>query len=379
MLLLLLFGGQKDVSAVENRQLQQFVAPDLQTFLTGEYQDSLEQALADQHPASETVKNWTQDSQSALLTAQRALLLSLMPELKNGYAQISEGYYHYQDDQHRIVEYPLDYSAHADHLEALAAQYRDIPGIRLYIYFIENSRVVDFDHPERPDQVYADILAAFCPDASDVFAVPDYGFYREHFYQTDHHWNSRGAYEGYVAIHRLLHPDKDDSSMIQPDQSYTLPVVFQGSYARQTHDLCADETFTFETYNLPAYSVKLQNRKGAYGHIAQYAQGKYPVDPLRNHYAYCFGGDYGLIEYDFGTEGKGNLLVVASSYSNPINALIASGFDHTYFVDLRYYEPWAKSPFDPAAFCQEHSVSNVLLLGDAQLFYTDGPEGEVKE
>ena len=379
VLLLLLLFGQKEVSLTENRRLQSFPVPALESFLTGKYQDELEHALADQHPASEAVKGWVRDGQNALLARQRAFLLAWMPGLRNGYNQISEGYYHYQDDIHRIVEYPLDYASRSSHLQALAAQYRDLPGVRLCVYFIENSRVVDFDHPGQPDRVYASILEAFRPNASDVFAVPDYAFYQAHFYQTDHHWNSRGAYLGYQAIHRLLHPDDGDEGIIQPDQYYTIPVVFQGSYARQTHDLCADEPFSFETYQLPDYTVRLQGRKGTYGHLSQYVRGKYPTDALRNHYAYCFGGDYGLIEYDFGTQGKGNLLVVASSYSNPINALIASGFDRTYFVDLRYYEPWAKAAFDPAVFCREHDICTVLLLGDASLFYVDEPEGEVTE
>ena len=88
----------------------------------------------------------------------------------------------------------------------------------------------------------------------------------------------------------------------------------------------------------------------------------------------CFGGDFGQIIYDFGTEGKGKLLLVASSYSNPINALIAAGYDQTYVVDLRYYQEWAGKPFDPVSYCEENGIGTVLLLGDVNLFFVDGPE-----
>ena len=99
---------------------------------------------------------------------------------------------------------------------------------------------------------------------------------------------------------------------------------------------------------------------------------------MTNHYGNCFGGDFGEIVYDFGTEGKGNLLMVASSYSNPINALIASGYDKTYVIDLRYYEVWAGEPFDPAAYCEKYGIDTVLLLGDVRLFYAAETAEEVE-
>jgi hypothetical protein len=110
--------------------------------------------------------------------------------------------------------------------------------------------------------------------------------------------------------------------------------------------------------------------------LAAYEKQKYSKEPLANHYANCFGGDFAQIVYDFGTSGRGKLLLVASSYSNPINALIAAGYDQTYVIDLRYYEDWAGEPFDPTAYCQENGIDKVLLLGDVKLFFDDGQDGE---
>ena len=167
--------------------------------------------------------------------------------------------------------------------------------------------------------------------------------------------------------------------MLTPRETIETDAVFQGSYARQTHTLCADETFSFQTFDLPKFSTEINGRRRAYGNVGMYEKKKYPTDALSNHYANCFGGDFGQIVYDFGTTGKGKLLLVASSYSNPINALIAAGFDKTYVVDLRYYQGWAGKPFDPASYCQEHGIDQVLLLGDVNLFYVDGPDKGVEE
>ena len=124
------------------------------------------------------------------------------------------------------------------------------------------------------------------------------------------------------------------------------------------------------------YLNTLNGKRGTYGRLKAYLSGRFSSDPLTNHYAACYGGDYGEIIYDFGTEGKGNLLLIASSYSNPINALIASHFDRTCVIDLRYYESYAGHPFDASGYIQEHPVDTVLYLGDIRLFLGGSdPEG----
>lgn len=371
--------GQQASSDTENRTLAQYPAFSFSSFLDGSFQDGLESALGDQLLLSGPVRETVQDGHLALQNVQKQILYAVQPGLKNGYTQIADGYYHYGGEENRIVEKPRDYLAEQPHLEELARLFRGIPDTRLCLYFIENSRVVDFDHPEKPDEVYSRVLEAFAPDAADVFRVSGYEDYKENFYQTDHHWNAKGSYAGYQAILRMLHPENWEQLLAVPSETVETDVVFQGSYARQTHLLCADEHFVFQTFDLPALRTIIQGKKGTYGHLSLYLRGKYPTDALRNHYAYCYGGDYGQIEYVSETEGRGNLLLVASSYSNPINALIAAGYDHTWVVDLRYYEAWAGTPFDPAAFCAEHEIRDILLLGDAHFFFVDSAEKEAAE
>ena len=360
--------GQRDESVQENRTLKKLPAWTAQGFLSGAFQDDLEDALIDQLPLGEPVKGAVLDAKNGLLKTQQQLLFALRPDLKSNYSLIADGYYHYAGDAHRIVEKPKAYDA--AHLEALAASFRGLPDVK--IYFIENSRTVDFDHPAEENEALRQTLAAFAPAAWDVFPVEDYESYCRNFYQTDHHWNCEGSYEGYRAVYRLLHGTEE--GMIPAGDTVGTDAVFQGSYARQTHDLCADETFAFKTFDLPKFTTEINGRRRAYGNTAMYARGKYPTDSLANHYANCFGGDFGQIVYDFGTEGKGKLLLVASSYSNPINALIAAGYDQTYVVDLRYYQEWAGKPFDPVSYCEENGIGTVLLLGDVNLFFVDGPE-----
>ena len=84
------------------------------------------------------------------------------------------------------------------------------------------------------------------------------------------------------------------------------------------------------------------------------------------------------IFYDFAQPEAGKLLLIASSYSNPINGLIASHYDQTYVIDLRYYEEWAGRPFDIVSYAAEKEIDDVLLLGDIEMFLggTTGKGGE---
>ena len=368
--------GQRDMSVSENRSLTKLPALSWSSFRDGSFQDQLEDALIDQVPGGEAVKNAALDAKNSLLKLQQGVLYAAAPQLKSNYAPIAEGYYHYAGDEHRIVESPSGTVTDQAALERMAADFAGLPeDMTVCLFFIENSRVIDFDRPES-GRVYQAVVDAIRPDRSDVFAVPDYDAYCGRFYQTDHHWTIDGAYAGYRQIHRLLHGT--DEGMIPDAETVRIDAVFQGSYARQTRVLCADETFGFKSFGLPKYSTFINGRKKNYGNVAMYERGKYASEAMTNHYANCFGGDFGEIVYDFGTEGRGSLLLVASSYSNPINALIASGYDKTYVIDLRYYEAWAGEAFDPAAYCEKNGIGTVLLLGDVKLFYASETAEEVE-
>ena len=150
--------------------------------------------------------------------------------------------------------------------------------------------------------------------------------------------------------------------------------MFQGSYARQTREMCADQTFSFYTFDTPKMTVYINGKKNTYGHMSTYEKGKYPTDELRNHYSYCYGGDYAQVEFQNKASQGGTLLVIANSYSNAVAPLLANHFTRTIFVDPRYYEDWAGSPFRLDAFCEKEGVDKVLYLADVAMFLTDEAE-----
>ena len=301
----ILFIGQKDISTEENRVLTQFPSVSADSIISGDFQDRLEHALIDQWPLSEIIKSTVLNNNNRLLHLQQHLLYLTAPKLQTSYQVITEGYYHYNGDNHRIVEQPTEHDPFA--LEALSENLNTANGVRRFVYFIENSRTTNFDQPNGNNSFYQQVIQTIKPDDAALFAVPDYETYQEYFYQTDHHWNYKGSYEGYRAIYLLLHGT--EAGIIEPGQVITTNVVFQGSYARQTHELCADEMFSFMHFDLPEYATFINGRKKAYGNQKMYENGKIPNESLTNHYANCYGGDYSEILYDFGTTDRGNLII----------------------------------------------------------------------
>jgi hypothetical protein len=359
------FLGQKETSETENRSLARLPAFSADAFLAGTYQENLEAAAGDQLLFSEEIRSFVKGLQASVLAFEQDLLRRLDPSLRDGYTQIAEGYYAYRGDEHRIVEKPRDYEESAAEVAAFARPFNELEGVRRYLYFIGNSRVIDFDHPENDGRIYEWIRSFFTLDGASCFASDGYEDYCRWFYQTDHHWNDQGFYRGYQEILKLLKPDDAPAG---PGERLETDAVFNGSYARVTKSLRADEHFVVRSFDLPKYAVTLNGKRGTYGKLKSYLSGRFSSEPLTNHYANCYGGDYGEIVYDFSTEDRGRLLLVASSYSNPINALIASHFDRTYVIDLRYYEAYAGHVFDPSAYVKEHSIDTVLVLGDIRLF-----------
>ena len=367
-MLLFIMLDPRRTSSLENRTLTSFPAFSASGFLSGEDQDALEQALGDHMPASEEIRGAVRHLESSVLDAEQRLIFRLEPGLQSGYVQIAEGYYAWGGDEHRIVERPDVSRSVPEGLKAFAEQVNALSGIRKVLYWIDNSRSVDFDHADGEPVLRETVRGLFRTEAGDCFTFDGYDDYCSWFYQTDHHWNNRGSYRGYTEILALLRPEDPPA---EPVEEVTFPFVFNGSYARQASRLCADEPFRIYRFDLPKAAVTLNGKRGTYGKMDAYLKGKYGTDSLTNHYSICYGGEYGEIVYDTGSEGRGRLLIIASSYSNPINGLLASHFDRTCVIDPRYYAEWAGHPLDLSAYTEEHGITDLLLLGDLCFFAED--------
>ena len=71
-----------------------------------------------------------------------------------------------------------------------------------------------------------------------------------------------------------------------------------------------------------------------------------------------------------------NLLILGESYDNAVIQLLASHFNNTYAVDLRYYQPYLGKDFRFSDYVEERGITKVLLIGCMTYFCT--PEGALE-
>lgn len=85
-------------------------------------------------------------------------------------------------------------------------------------------------------------------------------------------------------------------------------------------------------------------------------------------YGNFYGGDDGEIVFDTHNTEKENILLIGESYDNAILKLVASHYNRTYSVDLRYYEAYMGHAFHLEQYIKENNISKVLLIGNVDYF-----------
>lgn len=375
--------GIKAESTAENRTLADFPSFSIASFISTKYQTDLEQALSDQLIGGRSLKNVYNKIKNANIRLTVAGLKYVRkgwnkalaePEATNPFAvtltprgtELME-----LDDSHHLVYhyYPLEYAdvylqKKADNINRLAAKYADI---EFCCFYIETDADVDFINKKNNHELPNSLQG--CLDSRikfDKLAVNTLSDYQKRFYKTDHHWNSTGQYEGYQGIIALL---KGSGEKLYATQTvYCDGLRLYGCKSRQLDDYAIYDDFALLRGAIPDHAVYINNQPGTYGQKQAYENGDYSTEPGVNHYGVCNGEDFGLVEYRFMQPEKGNIVIFADSYSNPINSLIAAHYDNTYIVDLRHYEDDLGQPFDFGGFIRGKNISQVLFSGYAYFY-----------
>ena len=179
------------------------------------------------------------------------------------------------------------------------------------------------------------------------------------FYRTDHHWNYLGSYRAYRELLPLL---GCTDTPLEPTATETLG-EFSGSKAAGTGLDIFSEPFTVYRFAYPEMTVTRNGEPaGDYGR-----QDAVPGE-LALSYGAFYGGDDGEIIFDTGRTDRGNLLVIGESYDNAILKLLASHFDRTYSVDLRYYRNYMGSDFSLSDYLRRNNITKVLLIGNVDYY-----------
>jgi len=240
--------------------------------------------------------------------------------------------------------------------------------VPVFLYLAENSRshqLADKFPEESPAYQY--LLENLHVDKADHLKYRTYEEFCRYFYATDHHWNHVGSYQGYRdAVELVL---GRDTLCLPPAEEITLPVLFQGSFAKQERNPISRENFAFYRFDgIPDYTVYVNGKRASYGNLDAYLNGRYSTKKYENHYALLYGGDVAQTVLESARQDGPVLLMLCNSYASPLKALLTFHFSRVVCVDLRFYRQTFHQDFSLSRAVEEFEADYVLLLGDVKMF-----------
>ncbi len=352
----------KTINDYENRPAAQLPAFTLSGWLEGSFQEGVEKALGDQAPFSITMKRCYNDMENAIKYRAFSSISQRNPEQMVLY----DGFRIYGGEQiafePRVLEdLKPQLDKRAENLNAVFAAH---PDTDFYLYYIEKDTDIIFETGEKLGAY--DYLAqrlSLPEERMACYAVDDLPSFRDRFYQTDHHWNWKGADLGYRQVAKLLGVE----APLQPEgEAKLISKQFSGSKVALlgTQNLFVEPFYAYQ-YPLPEMKVLVNGKEEGYGLQEEFFAGQ--ASYLT--YSSFHGGDKGEVIFDQGTGEK--LLIIGESFDNAIVRLLASHFGRTHCVDLRYYEGDLGRPFRLGEYLQENDIDRVLLIGNVDYYVLD--------
>lgn len=351
----------KDINTYENRYAEKLAPLTLSNWLDGSFQNSVDAALSDQVQLAEIYKKVFNRTSSYYLKAASAPLLSRCEGQYVNYLgiQVFNQYITYSPRVLSNLTQPLEKKAD-NYNEYFAAH----PELDFYVYYIEKDTDINFETGEKiPACDYLFGRLELDPGRLGRFAVDSFDDFSTWFYRTDHHWNLDGSYRGYTQLLELL--GVDDIPLAPAADAVELG-TFSGSKAVGI-TAAFSEPFYAYPFDFPHMDITVNGFPGDYGAQDAFFAGQGGAPS----YGAFYGWDSGEVVFSTGQTGRENLLVLGESYDNAVLKLLASHFDNTYSVDLRYYEAYMGKSFSFSDYVEEHDISQVLLIGNIDYFLMD--------
>ena len=352
-----------EINYYENRYANQRPTFTLEGYLDGSFQQGVDDALSDQVNLASYYKRIYNLVRTESLWPAVSLISQSHPDRYVNYRSVRlfNGY---------LVNHTRTMSDLTDGLDARIANYNDtfarLSDREFYLYLVERDIGIDFETGEKtPVYEYLRDRLKLPADRIARYAIDDFETYSQLFYRTDHHWNHRGSYRGYLELLELLGVEDEP---LAPLEEVTLPGQFSGSKASTAGVTGIGDTVTVYRFDFPDLTVRINGQSAEdYGAQNGFLSGQ-GGDPS---YGGFYGGDDGEVILSGGKPGGGNILLLGESYDNALLKLLACHFDSLYAVDLRYYKACLGKDFQLSAYLKEHDIHKVLLIGSDTYFMMD--------
>lgn len=191
-----------------------------------------------------------------------------------------------------------------------------------------------------------------------VNCVPLCGEFSGHgewFFRTDHHWNSRGAYEGLCAYLKAV--DREPPA--------------ESEYERIDGGLFCGSTWSRSALWLtPGDPLELWQPKGEIRVMNAETEGIHDGvfywERLEEEdkYTVNLDGNHSLVRTE-NPQGQGKLLVIRDSFANSLGTFLAGEYETVVLIDLRYYRQ------SVSALLEQEDFDRVLVCYSLSNFLTD--------
>lgn len=197
----------------------------------------------------------------------------------------------------------------------------------------------------------------------------------KYYYRTDHHWTVHAILLAYEDIHDLLSINYPDITPILEYKNirHFEEIEFLGLLARRTFFPIQGDDFSVEIIDFPPYEMYIGENLITEDLRSRYFFGEYSMIPYINHYNEFYGNVTDLIEYRFDNDTNRNLLIIGSSFRNALDPLLASHYEQTYCIDLRYY-----TTFSLSDFLATNDIDDILIIGDNEVAIEDVEYWKIK-
>lgn len=368
LILLMLLAGllrtvffPKEINSYENRYAEHIAPFTVEGYLDGSFQDSVDAALSDQVQFSQYYKKLFNLASARCLKTMVTPFLEQYPDRYIdawGMRLIGRSYLAYYP---RVLAYITDaLDAKIENYNSCFAAFSDAD---FYVYYVEKDTDINFETNEKVlAYEYLWDRLALPEDRIARLQIDSFDDFSACFYQTDHHWNYYGSYQGYTGVLNLLGVE---DPALAPLEQVDLSDRFSGSKVSSSGAYGFSETFSVYRFDFPDMEVWINGSPAEdYGSQDAFLSGQ----GGQVSYSSFYGGDDGEIIFSTGQADRENLLIVGESYDNAILKLIAAHFNNTYSIDLRYYSAYMGQDFHLADYLEEHDITKILLIGNVDYF-----------
>ena len=347
-----------EINYYENRYANKLSPLTGAAYADGSFQDAMESALSDQVQFSRLAKK----CYNYALASSAVPFVSLLENSTHDYVY-SNGIAFYEG---KIVytQTGLDWrkdalDAKAENLNAAIAAH---PELEFYAYYIEKDTDINFTTGQKLGaSQYMFSMLNIPQERKVIYEIDSFKDFDERFYDTDHHWNYIGSYEGYKDIISLLSGDEP----LEPTDVFHSGLRFAGSKAMSLGKFYTDEMSIY-LFDYPPMTITVNGQQADYGQQDKLVNGEL----TQVSYGAVYGGDDGEVVFDTGKDGD-NILIIGESYDNAVLKLLAGHFSKTYSIDLRNYEAAFGKKFDFDEYVSQHDITKVLLIGNVDYYVAD--------